>query len=134
MDKKRILIIDDEQDFCKLVKKNLERGDKFFVDMATNGIDGVELAKKMKPDLILLDVIMPHMDGPDVALSLESDRSSKDIPIIFLTATVTEEETTSRGGVIGRHPFIAKTTNIEQLITQIEQHIKIENNSSNILF
>ena len=63
MYKKRILIIDDEKDFCRLVKMNLELMGDFEVDIATNGKRGIFLAKKTKPDLVLLDILMPGMDG-----------------------------------------------------------------------
>lgn len=121
MKKKKILIIDDENKLCEIVKKNLELTNEFEVATATNGMDGIKLTKEIKPDLILLDVIMPNMDGGQVAFQIKNNADSKDIPIIFFTATATEEEAASNDGVIGGHPFIAKTASPEELIGRIKR-------------
>jgi len=63
MDKKKILLVDDEEDFCFFVKLNLERTGKYQVFTATNGMEGIRLAKQLKPDLIFLDIVMPKMGG-----------------------------------------------------------------------
>ena len=63
----KVLVIDDEVDFCYFVKKNLMRDGMFDVIIATNGKDGIELAKNEEPDIILLDLFMPDMPGEDVA-------------------------------------------------------------------
>ena len=64
MDRKRILLIDDELDFGKIVKMNLELLDNSFeIVLATNGKEGIKKAARLKPDLILLDILMPHLDG-----------------------------------------------------------------------
>lgn len=91
MGKKKILIIDDEIDFSNLVKKNIEKTGEFEVIIAASGEEGIKLTREKKPDLILLDVVMPEIDGGDVASQIKNDKSIKDIPIIFLTAIVTEE-------------------------------------------
>ncbi|MDP2839050.1 MAG: response regulator, partial [Syntrophales bacterium] len=90
--KKTILIIDDEEDFCHFVKLNLEQTGNFEVLTAYNGADGISMAKRYQPDLILLDIIMPTMTGTQVAESLRNDKSTKDIPIIFVTAIVKRGE------------------------------------------
>ena len=123
MDKRRILIIDDEEDFCGIVKKNLERSGGFLVEIAANGKDGIELAKKIKPDLILVDVIMPEMEGGEVVSRIKDDTDTKEIPIVFLTAAVTKEEADSQKGFIGGYPFIAKTVPVEELIAGINENI-----------
>ena len=83
MDKKRILMIDDEENFCEVIKKRLERSGEFQVAVATNAKDGIGLAKKIRPDLILLDLIMPNTVGGDVAYEIKNDESIKNTPIIF---------------------------------------------------
>jgi two-component system OmpR family response regulator len=79
-------------------------------------------AKEFKPDLILLDVMMPGMDGGDVASELRSDNSLKDIPVVFLTAILKKGEIDSQDGLMGGHPFIAKPVSVEELIKCIEKH------------
>lgn len=123
MDKKRILIIDDEEDFCKMIKKNLEIRGKLLVDIATNGKDGIRLAKKIKPNLILLDVIMPEMDGSDVFSRIKDDKDTREIPVVFLTAVATKDEVDSQKGFIGGRPFISKAATVEELIAGIDENI-----------
>lgn len=86
MERKRILIIDDEEDFCSLVKTGLETRSDFEVSIATNGKDGLELARMIRPDLILLDVTMPEIDGFQVLEKLKKDKKTVSIPVVMLTA------------------------------------------------
>jgi len=123
--KKKVLLIDDEKDFCFFVSRNLEQTGEFQVLTATNGEEGISLARKEKPDVILLDIVMPKVYGPDVAEVLVADPKTKDIPLIFLTAVVTEKEV----GVesikeIGGHNFIAKPVDTERLISSIKMVLK----------
>ena len=125
MYKKRILIIDDENDFCNLVKKNIEQAGEFEVAIATNGEDGIRLAKEIKPNLILLDVVMPEMDGGDVLSLIRKDKSIKDTPIVFLTAIVREEETSSQASFTTGYSFLAKTVTVGELIACIKKNVRI---------
>ena len=124
MDKKKVLIIDDEENFCKLVKKNIEQAGEFVVYIAINGEDGVKLAGGVKPDLILLDVVMPEMDGTDVASQIRNDKDIKDIPIVFLTAMVREEEADSQASLTMGYSLLAKTVTVGELIACIKKNIK----------
>jgi two-component system phosphate regulon response regulator PhoB len=83
---KLILIIDDEDEFCKIVKNNLELDKAFEVAIANNGKEGIKLAKKLKPDLVLLDIIMPEMNGFQVLETLKKDLQTITIPVVMLTA------------------------------------------------
>ncbi|MDD5561650.1 MAG: response regulator [Candidatus Omnitrophica bacterium] len=83
---RKILIIDDEVDFCRLVKKNLEIGGDFKVEIAVNGKDGINLAVKLKPHLILLDILMPDMDGFQVLEELNRGPKKAFVPVIVLSA------------------------------------------------
>ncbi len=123
MNKKKILIIDDEEKFTKYVKLNLEFKGKYEVRVENKGSRGLEAAKEFKPDLILLDVMMPDMDGSEVAAQLKEEESCKNIPVVFLTAIVTKQEIDEKGSDIGGHPFIAKPINLENLISSIEQNM-----------
>ena len=123
MNTKKILIIDDEEKFTKYVKLNLEATGKYEVRVENNGARGLEAAKAFKPDLILLDVMMPDMDGSEVSEQLKEEDSCKNIPVVFLTAIVTNKEINEKGSVIGGHPFIAKPINLKNLISSIEQNM-----------
>ena len=91
-DKIKILVIDDEADFCYFVKKNLMQHELFDVITATNGMLGIELAKNEQPDIVLLDLIMPDMPGDDVAAALKNDGATADIPILYITALATGDD------------------------------------------
>lgn len=123
MDKKKILIIDDEDAFTRGVKMNLELTGKYIVRVENKGLLGLKAAKEFKPDLILLDIMMPDMDGSEVAEQLNEEDSCKNIPVVFLTALVTKKETNESFSDIGGHPFIAKPVNLKNLISCIEQNI-----------
>ncbi len=84
--RKRVLIIDDESDFCSLVKTGLEARDEYRVHTAISGKDGLEMARMVRPDVILLDITMPEMDGFKVLERLKKDRNTMSIPVIMLTA------------------------------------------------
>lgn len=122
MSKKKILIIDDESAFTRIVKLNLEKTGKFIVQEENRGRRATVAAREFKPDLILLDVLMPDVDGGEVAALLRSDPKLKDIPIIFLTATVSKRESGSVGARRGGLLFIGKPVSTEELIECIEKH------------
>ncbi|MDD5282364.1 MAG: response regulator [Candidatus Omnitrophica bacterium] len=83
---KKILIIDDEVNFGKLVKKNLELSGNLKVEVAVNGNEGIRLASRLKPHLILLDILMPDMDGFQVLDKLKKNVNTALIPVILLSA------------------------------------------------
>lgn len=121
MDKKaKILIIDDEEDFCHFVKLNLERTGQFEVLVATKAMAGIGMAKKNLPDLILLDILMPDMDGSQVAETILQEPATKKIPILFLTALAQKKEVESSGGVIGGRTFLAKPITADELVARIK--------------
>ena len=117
--KKTILIIDDEEDFCFFVKLNLEKTGKYDVLTAISGSDGLKLAIKHQPDLILLDIIMPNMTGTQVAEALRNDKVTKNIPIIFVTAIVKRGEVGSMDYQFGGNYFIFKPVKLDELIHEI---------------
>ena len=124
MEKKKILVIDDEESFTKLVKLNLEHSGQYEVRAENKGLLGLAAAKEFKPDLIFLDIIMPDVDGGDVCYQLENDRETKGIPIVFLTAVAKKEEVRESWGTIGGHPFIAKPVSARELIDCLERKLK----------
>ncbi len=87
----KILIVDDEEDFCYFVKKNLEAISNYEIITATRGRKGIQIARKEKPDLILLDIMMPGIDGLEVLKRLKGNEKTQNIPIIMLTAKDEDE-------------------------------------------
>lgn len=85
MDDRVILIIDDEKEVCRIVKEGLERLGTFQVLASHNGPDGLHMARKTQPDLVLLDIDMPSMDGFKVLESLKEDQRTYHIPVVMLT-------------------------------------------------
>lgn len=87
---KKILIIDDEQDFVDTTSFSLENSG-FTVLASLDGLSGIEKAKKQKPDIILLDLMMPDIDGYEIAKRLKEDKLTANIPIIVLTAVMSAD-------------------------------------------
>ena len=110
---KRILIVDDEAALTHLLKINLERAGPYQVHIVNRGTEAVVAAREFQPDLVLLDVVMPDMDGAAVADQLQADPQLRQIPIVFLTAIVSKRETTSHRGVIGGCAFLAMPVSVK---------------------
>lgn len=123
MAKKKILIVDDEENFTRLVKMNLEKTGRYEVRQENMGSNGLGVAKEFKPDLILLDILMQDTEGGEVAAQLKNDAATKDIPLVFLTAAVKKEEVGEGCSIIGGHPFVAKPVSIGDLINCIEKNV-----------
>ena len=125
-EKKKVLLIDDEKDLCFFLKANLENTGEFDVLVSTRGDKVIELAQREKPDLILLDILMPGMSGDEVAEILLENPATAKIPIIFLTAMVTKEEI---GDVAlkksGGRNFIAKPITTKELVGAIKEVLGI---------
>ncbi|OGQ80800.1 MAG: hypothetical protein A3G40_07910 [Deltaproteobacteria bacterium RIFCSPLOWO2_12_FULL_57_22] len=118
---KKILIIDDNVDFSDLVRSKLQETGRYEVRVENQGSVGVDAARAFKPDLIILDVVMPDMDGPEVAEKIQEDNTIAKVPIVFLTSIVSEEEVKSHSGLIGGRHFIAKTERIQNIVSYVEQ-------------
>jgi CheY-like chemotaxis protein len=121
----RILIIDDEEDICNFSKSVLERTGKFEVLISTDALKGIDLAKTSQPDLVLLDINMPNIDGGEVAQQLRGHKPTSEIPIVFLTALLRKDEQ-GDSGKRGRHFFLAKPVSPKELIEKIESVLKVE--------
>ena len=116
----KVLIIDDEVDFCYFVKKNLMHDGMFDVIIATNGQDGIELAKNEEPDIILLDLFMPDMPGEDVAAVLKENAATADIPILFVTALASNDDIVdNEENKIGNNYILPKPIRTKKLIETI---------------
>ncbi len=116
---KKILLIDDEASLTKLMKLNLDRTGKFEVKTENSGLRAVDAVKSFQPDLIFLDIMMPGMSGDDIAQELRSDNTLAAIPIVFLTAIVSKEDTDAMGSYIGGNRFLAKPVKTNELLQVI---------------
>jgi two-component system, OmpR family, response regulator len=121
MVKKKILVVDDEASITRLLKLNLEKNGAFMVRTENEGTKAVAAAREFKPDLILLDVMMPDIDGGDVAAIIQADPLLRDVPVVFLTAAVKKEELDAKGGMIGGFPYIAKPLDVKGVTAVIER-------------
>ncbi|WP_138431136.1 response regulator transcription factor [Fodinibius saliphilus] len=117
-DKQTILVVDDEQDLLDLIEYNLQK-EGFNVLKAENGLEGIEMAREHNPDLMLLDIMMPKMDGLEVVEKIREDKEVSHIPIIFLTARG-DEKTEVEGLDKGGDDYITKPISTTKLISRIK--------------
>jgi two-component system sensor histidine kinase/response regulator len=123
-EKTRILIVDNDPNTTHLVKVLLEKTGHYLVLEENDATKAHQSARNFRPDLILLDVVMPETDGGEVAARVEADPELHNTPIVFLTALVTRAEAKS-GLTIQGHPFLAKPVSIPELINAIEEHLPV---------
>jgi len=122
-EKKRILVVDDEPDFALLVQGNLQK-EGFDVDVAYNGVEGLEKIKQNPPDAIVLDVMMPEKDGYEVCAELKKDDRYADIAILMLTA-VADHVTSTRyshfdGMSMEADDYLPKPASAEEITDSIK--------------
>lgn len=117
-DKKTILVVDDEQDLLDLIEYNLKK-EGFDVLKAEDGKEGIKMAREHNPHLMLLDIMMPKMDGLEVVERIREDDKLKHIPIIFLTARG-DEKTEVEGLNKGGDDYITKPISTTKLISRIK--------------
>jgi len=117
MRKKRILLIDDEANFTRLLKLNLEGTGSYEVRAENRGRFGLAAARQFKPDMILLDFLMPDMSGGEVAYHIGADPNVKNTPIVFLTSLAKKED------IDAGRAFIAKPVTVEEVIDCIEKNL-----------
>ncbi|MGH2812884.1 MAG: response regulator transcription factor [Actinomycetota bacterium] len=114
----KILVIDDDADVRVLCRVNLEF-EGFQVIEAASGAEGLDLAKSERPDLILLDVMMPELDGWEVMSALNEEEQTADVPIVMLTAR-SDEESQLKGWEEGILDYITKPFNPVSLVKYVE--------------
>ncbi|MCF6271202.1 MAG: response regulator transcription factor [Melioribacteraceae bacterium] len=121
MMKTKILIVDDEKDIVEFIQYNLEQ-EGFQVIKAYNGKEAIERIKE-KPDLVVLDVMMPGLDGYEVCKKIRTKEKYKNIPILFLTAKISEQDEV-HGLDIGADDYIAKPVSIKKLIARVKSNLR----------
>ncbi len=116
--RKTIAIVDDEKSVRALVKRFLE--DRYIVLEASDGEEAVNLARTQKPDLILMDIMMPKVDGYVACSIIKTDQTTKEIPVVMLTA-VNHELNVKFSQDMGASGYITKPFNVDEVLCQIKQ-------------
>ncbi len=117
-----ILVVDDQPINVQLLKRKLER-EGIRVAAAYNGLEALDLTKKVMPDLILLDVMMPDMDGIEVCQRLQADETTRGIPVIFITARTTKESKLEGLGV-GAVDYITKPIDLDETLARVQTQLR----------
>ena len=116
MSKKKILLIDDEEDCCMMLKLNIETTTEYEALVATSGEAGLEHIKRHNPDLVLLDILMPGMDGIETLKRIKA--TTPDLPVAMVTAVHKEEEA-KKCFDLGAYEYITKPVDFEYLNTAL---------------
>lgn len=117
MANEKILVVDDEQDLVEAIRFNLERS-QYKVLTAGDGESAIDLATRERPDLILLDIMLPRVNGRDVTLALKGNSATRNIPIIMLTA-LTSENDVVLGLQIGADDYVTKPFSMEVMLARV---------------
>lgn len=121
--RKRILVVDDDAGTTRLLKLNLEQTNEYEVRTENNARAALAAAEEFQPDLILLDVLMPGLDGGQLASHLQANPKLKSVPIVFLTGMATKAEVRQRGGLIGGLFFLAKPASLGEVVGCLKEHL-----------
>ena len=122
MEKRKILVVDDDVMITRFLKIVLEKTGRFSVCAENAGTHALAAANEFRPDLIILDLNMPDVEGGVVASQLKAHEDLKDIPVLFLTGNVSEEEADAQI-TIGENSVLAKPINLEKLVDCIDKHL-----------
>ncbi|RCK71945.1 MAG: Phosphate regulon transcriptional regulatory protein PhoB (SphR) [Anaerolineae bacterium] len=117
MSAKNILVIEDDEIVARTIERSL-RGEEFKITVANSGIEGLKIARKLIPDIVILDVVMPGMDGYTVCREMRADPALQDVPILFLTAKIKDEDKIA-GFNAGADDYLSKPFNIDELILRV---------------
>jgi two-component system, OmpR family, response regulator len=120
--KTRVLIVDDNRHFAEGARTILQRTGQYTVCVETNAPRALETARSFKPDLLLVDLMMPEIDGVELATQIGADWALHDVPIVFVTALITPEEA-SDGRRIDGHRVSAKPHTAAELLRVVEENL-----------
>ncbi|MBI9057480.1 MAG: hybrid sensor histidine kinase/response regulator [Labilibaculum sp.] len=130
MKKHQILIVDDIPDNIKVLQSILSDS-SYEITSALSGKDAISLCVAKSFDLVLLDIMMPEMDGYEVCEYLKSKEKTKDIPVIFLTARV-DEEAIIKGFETGAQDYVTKPFNPQELVSRVNTHLDLQHKSQKL--
>ena len=121
-EKPRILIVDNNSRYARSARVLLDRSGKYIACTVIDPRRALETARSFKPDLVLVDLIMPQEDGPEVAAQLEADWALHGVPIVFFTSLITAEEAKDGRRVYG-HRILPKPASNSELFELVEQNL-----------
>ncbi len=125
-EKKRILLVDDEPDFCAIVQGDLEK-EGFAVEVAYDGVEGLAKIRDNPPDVVVLDVMMPEMDGYAVCKKIKQDPQLKEIPVVMLTAVASHVSSTRYshydGMSMDADDYLPKPASAEEITSSVKRLI-----------
>jgi len=127
---KTILLVEDDEEITELLRYNLEKNG-YTVVTAEEGYEALELAQKVKPHLILLDIMLPGLDGYEVCQKIRKMEETEKIPIIMLTAK-SEELDVVLGLELGADDYVTKPFSIRELLSRIKAHLRRSDNLKDI--
>ena len=122
-EKKRILVVDDRASDSRLLKLYLERTNDYVVREENDAKAALSAAEEFQPHLILLDVMMPGIDGGELATRFRAHPRFKAVPIVFLTAAITKKEAEADGGKVRGFPFLAKPVVLSEVVACLRQQL-----------
>src|SRR5437016_4073694 len=122
MKRPRILLVDDEVSVTRTLALYLQENGNCDVRVENVGSRALKAAREFRPDLIVLDIVMPDADGGTLAAEIDEDAVLHGTPIVFLTALVSKRETSGAVHRISRHPFFAKPVDPDTVLAYIEEH------------
>ena len=123
--KQKVLIVDDDEELVELITDALKRDRRFEVSSVNNGFDAGMMVKEYRPDLIVLDVMLPDINGKEVCQRVRGDKSMNDVRIICISGMV-EEDKVSELKAAGADDFMHKPFDVERLVERMCQHLDIE--------
>src|SRR5207244_834488 len=122
--KKRILVVDDDACFAQVVKCALEKTGAYDVRCEDEALHAVSTARDYRPDLILLDLVMPGLQGGEVASLFQDDITLAGVPLVILSAVLPSRSPATTELTIGGRSFLSKPVGLRTLITCIENHVE----------
>jgi DNA-binding response OmpR family regulator len=128
MEPANILIIEDDEMVARTIERSL-RGEEFKMTVANSGVEGLKVARRRPPDLVILDIIMPGMDGYTVCREMRADPLVAKVPILFLTAKIKDEDKIA-GFNAGADDYITKPFNVDELVMRVRAILRRTKNGS----
>jgi len=119
---KKILIVDDEPDIVKVVGFRLKK-EGYAVEVAVDGQQGLDMAASIHPDLVLLDITLPKINGYEVCKRLKADEKLKDIPVVFMTASLSTGGFAENFPLTGAQGYVFKPFDYQNLLNEIQKFL-----------